>query len=74
MELPSAMKAMVLETPMHSLILRTLPLPTPTSQQVLIKVLACGICRTQSARCYYTLNHLKYFATHMKFLMPVNKR
>ena len=46
MELPSAMKAMVLETPMHSLILRTLPLPTPTSQQVLIKVLACGICRT----------------------------
>ena len=46
MELPSAMKAMVLETPMHSLLLRTLPLPTPTSQQVLIKVLACGICRT----------------------------
>jgi len=44
MELPSAMKAMVLEAPMNPLVPRTLP--TPTTQQVLIKVIACGICRT----------------------------
>ena len=46
MELPSAMKAMVLEAPMNPLVPRTLPIPTPTTQQVLIKVIACGICRT----------------------------
>jgi propanol-preferring alcohol dehydrogenase len=40
------MRAMVLEAPHRSLVLKTLPLPTPSTQEVLVKVIACGICRT----------------------------
>lgn len=46
MQLPSSMQAMVLEKQKQSLVLKTLPLPVPSSQQVLIKIIACGICRT----------------------------
>jgi len=46
MELPSLMRAMVLEKQQEPLVLRSLSLPVPSSQQVLIKVIACGICRT----------------------------
>src|SRR5690349_8877076 len=45
-QLSCTMKAMVLEEPMHPLVLKTLPVPAPSSNQVLIKIVACGICRT----------------------------
>ena len=44
--LPGAMQAMVLETPRSPLQLQQLPLPIPSPGQVLIKVIACGVCRT----------------------------
>jgi propanol-preferring alcohol dehydrogenase len=40
------MRAMVLEQPRHSLVEKTLPIPQPGPDQVLIKVNACGVCRT----------------------------
>ncbi|HTI58734.1 zinc-dependent alcohol dehydrogenase family protein [Mucilaginibacter sp.] len=40
------MKAMVLEKPGQALTLKELPVPVPAAGQVLIRVLACGICRT----------------------------
>lgn len=46
MDLPEVMNAMVLETPQQVLVLKSLPLPVPAAQQVLIKVIACGVCRT----------------------------
>ena len=42
----STMKAMVLNQPGQPLQLKTLPIPVPAPDQVLIKVIACGICRT----------------------------
>ena len=44
--LPSTMQAMVLEQPRRSLVARAVPLPVPGPGQVLVKVIACGICRT----------------------------
>ena len=40
------MHAMVLERPGQPLVLKTLPLPSPSEHQVLVKVIACGVCRT----------------------------
>lgn len=40
------MKAMVLEKVGEPLILQDLPIPKPTQTQVLIKIAACSICRT----------------------------
>lgn len=40
------MRAMVLNRPGQPLILEERPIPTPGSHQLLIKVLACGVCRT----------------------------
>jgi propanol-preferring alcohol dehydrogenase len=40
------MRAMVLETPGQPLVCKELPIPTPGPDQVLIKVNACGVCRT----------------------------
>jgi propanol-preferring alcohol dehydrogenase len=40
------MRAMVLHTPGQPLQLEQRPIPTPGSGQLLIKVLACGVCRT----------------------------
>lgn len=40
------MRAMILETPGKPLRVANLPIPTPNPQQVLIRVRACGICRT----------------------------
>lgn len=45
-QLPETMRAMVLEAQGQPLQLRTLPLPQPGPGQVLVKVLACGVCRT----------------------------
>jgi len=43
---PRAMQAMVLEAPGAALRLAELPVPNPGPQQVLLKVAACGVCRT----------------------------
>jgi propanol-preferring alcohol dehydrogenase len=44
--LPETMRAMVLERQGDLLKMKRLPLPVPGPTQLLIKVLACGICRT----------------------------
>lgn len=46
MNLQNSMKAMIMEAPDKPLILQTLPLPQFSATQVLIKVIACGVCRT----------------------------
>ena len=46
MQIPQIMHAMLLQTPGTSLVCREIPVPKPNSEQVLIKVLACGVCRT----------------------------
>lgn len=45
-QLPSTMKAMVMHQQKSRLVLQDVPLPVPSASQVLIKVLACGVCRT----------------------------
>lgn len=44
--LPDTMIAMEMEAPGKPLVLKNLPMPEPRPGQVLIKVLACGVCRT----------------------------
>ncbi len=46
MSLPATMRAMVLEGGQRRLRLQTLPLPRPLAGQVLIRIHACGVCRT----------------------------
>jgi propanol-preferring alcohol dehydrogenase len=46
MKLPDAMMAMVLKRQGLPLTYEKIPLPVPLPQQVLIKVMACGVCRT----------------------------
>jgi propanol-preferring alcohol dehydrogenase len=46
MSLPRTMQAMVLEEVNQPLVYKTLPLPALLSYQVLVKVIACGVCRT----------------------------
>jgi propanol-preferring alcohol dehydrogenase len=46
MKIDDTMKAMVLEAQQQPLVLQTLPVPSPSGQQVLVKIIACGICRT----------------------------
>jgi len=46
MKLPDVIHAMVLEKQGEALKHKLIPLPTPLSTQVLVKVIACGICRT----------------------------
>ncbi len=46
MNIPETMRAMVLEQPGRPLVLKEVPVPLPTENQVLIKVGACGVCRT----------------------------
>ena len=40
------MRAMVLDAPGQAVQIRTLPCPQPTADQLLIKVAACAVCRT----------------------------
>jgi propanol-preferring alcohol dehydrogenase len=40
------MRAMILEAAKEKLHLESVPIPQPLSHQVLLKVLACGVCRT----------------------------
>jgi alcohol dehydrogenase, propanol-preferring len=42
----SAMRAMVLPRPHMPLVLRETAIPSPAAGQVLVEVLACGVCRT----------------------------
>ncbi len=44
--IPDQMRAMVLENPGGPLRLRSRPVPRPGPGQVLLQVLACGVCRT----------------------------
>ena len=46
MEPPKIMRAMVLDKAGEPLRLRELPIPVPNPDQVLIRILACGVCRT----------------------------
>jgi propanol-preferring alcohol dehydrogenase len=46
MNFPDMMQAMVLEQPGKPLVLKTVPLPAPSDGQVLVKIIACGVCRT----------------------------
>jgi propanol-preferring alcohol dehydrogenase len=46
MRLPDSIKAMVLEKPKEPLVLKEMAMPSPLAYQVLIKVIACGVCRT----------------------------
>ncbi|MBD1393012.1 zinc-dependent alcohol dehydrogenase family protein [Mucilaginibacter sp. ZB1P21] len=40
------MRAMVMDAPGQPLVLKELPLPKPSAKQVLVKIIACGVCRT----------------------------
>jgi len=44
--LPITMHAMVMDTPGPPLVSRAVPLPIPSAKQVLIRIIACGVCRT----------------------------
>jgi propanol-preferring alcohol dehydrogenase len=46
MVIPSQMQAMIFEAPGKSLSLKQVPIPQPSPDQLLIKVHACGVCRT----------------------------
>jgi propanol-preferring alcohol dehydrogenase len=46
MQASSTMKAMVLEQQKQPLVLKILTFTEPLSQQVLVKIIACGVCRT----------------------------
>ena len=46
MQLPATMDAMVFEELKKPLVLKNIPLPKVLSNQVLIKIIACGVCRT----------------------------
>ena len=46
MNLPTSMNAMVMESPGKPLVYKKVSIPKPSAHQVLIKVIACGICRT----------------------------
>ena len=43
---PLTMRAMVMEIPGQPLIEKTLTLPVPSATQVMVKIIACGVCRT----------------------------
>jgi len=45
-ELPQTMLAMVVEQPGRPLVRREIPVPSPGPDQLLVKVNACGVCRT----------------------------
>lgn len=46
MTIPKTMRAMVMQAAGQPLTLQEVPVPTPDPEQVLLRVLACGVCRT----------------------------
>lgn len=44
--IPKTMQAMVFEAVGQPLVLKTLPVPLPAANQLLVKIIACGVCRT----------------------------
>lgn len=46
MKLPDSMYAMVLEAVKQPLVYKKMPVPSPSAKEVLIKIIACGVCRT----------------------------
>lgn len=46
MKLPETMNCMVLVSQGQQLVYKTMPLPVPEPHEVLVKVIACGVCRT----------------------------
>jgi propanol-preferring alcohol dehydrogenase len=44
--IPQSMQAMVFEGPGKPLTVKTVKVPSPSDRQVLIKIIACGVCRT----------------------------
>ncbi len=46
MQIPQTMHAMILEAPHTPLKYREVPVPAPGPEQILIRVQACGVCRT----------------------------
>ena len=46
MKVPEPMRAMILEKVNQPLQLKSIPVPKPNEKQVLIKIIACGVCRT----------------------------
>jgi alcohol dehydrogenase, propanol-preferring len=46
MQIPTTMRAMLFDGPGQSLRLTRVPMPRPGANQVLIRVRACGVCRT----------------------------
>lgn len=57
--LPAEMKAMVMETPGQPLVFKSISLPVPLPKQVLVKVIACGVCRTDLHIMDSELSHPK---------------
>ncbi len=45
-EFPATMRAMVFEKQGEPLHLKSVPVPKPSAGQVLVKIIACGVCRT----------------------------
>lgn len=43
---PVTMRAMVMDLPGQPLIEKILPVTIPSEKQVLVKIIACGVCRT----------------------------
>ena len=46
MDIPELMQAMVFERAGKPLVLKQMPVPKPSADQMLLKIQACGICRT----------------------------
>lgn len=46
MTLPETMNCMMLVSPGQKLVHKIVPLPIPSADQLLVKVIACGVCRT----------------------------
>jgi propanol-preferring alcohol dehydrogenase len=53
------MEAMVLQAPGHPLVHTSVPVPAPSGGQVVVKIIACGVCRTDLHIIDGELNHPK---------------